>query len=110
MDTDLTRSLIRKTLERVGGPTPATGAVICLCAAWCDVCRDYRAVFEEIARTHPSLAFRWIDVEDEADDLGDLDIETFPTLLVSDGQTIRHAGPLVPQSAHLLHLLRNLSR
>ena len=109
MDTDLTRTLIRQTLERAAGPAPA-GAVICLCAAWCGVCRDYRAVFDEVARAHPSLVFRWLDVEDEADLLGDLDIETFPTLLVSDGQTILHAGPLLPQAAHLQRLLRGLSR
>jgi thiol-disulfide isomerase/thioredoxin len=108
VDPELIRTLIRQTLERSAGPPPA-GAVICLCAAWCGVCRDYRAVFDEAARTHPSLVFRWIDVEDEADDAGDLDIETFPTLLVSDGNTLLHAGPLNPQAAHLLRLLRNFA-
>lgn len=109
MDPELTRTLIRQTLERASGTLPS-GAVICLCAAWCGVCRDYRAVFDEAARTHPSLVFRWIDVEDEADDVGDLDIATFPTLLVSDGQNVLHAGPLVPQAAHLLRLLKNIAR
>lgn len=109
MDPELTRTLIRQTLAETAIPDPA-GAVICLCAAWCGVCRDYRAVFDEAARTHPSLVFRWIDVEDEAEDVGDLDIASFPTLLVSDGQTLLHAGPLVPQAAHLLRLLKNIAR
>jgi thioredoxin 1 len=47
-------------------------------------------------------------VEDGADALDDLDIETFPTLLVSDGTTLLHAGPLLPQAAHLLQLVRRL--
>jgi lipid A ethanolaminephosphotransferase len=38
--------------------------------------------FEEQARAHPGLRFAWIDVEDEAEAMGDVDIETFPTLLV----------------------------
>jgi len=106
---DLIHTLIRDTLARAPHPAPA-GVVICLCAAWCNLCQDYRAVFEEAARTHPALVFRWVDVEDEADALGDLDIATFPTLVVSNGQTVEHAGPLLPQAAHLLRLLRNLSR
>lgn len=109
MDNELTRALVQQTLDDAPAPAPA-GAVICLCAGWCGVCRDYRAIFDEVARAHPALVFRWVDVEDEADLLGDLDIETFPTLLVSNGHTLRHAGPLVPQAAHLLQLLRNLSR
>lgn len=109
MDPELTRALLQQTLGRAPAPAPA-GAVICLCASWCGVCRDYQAIFDDVARAHPGLVFRWVDVEDEADWLGDLDIETFPTLLVSDGQTLLHAGPLVPQAAHLLQLLRRLSR
>jgi thioredoxin 1 len=104
---DIYRQLVRQTLERTAGPPPA-GAVICLCAAWCGVCRDYQPVFDSIARAHPALVFRWLDVEDEADALDDLDIETFPTLLVSDGTTLLHAGPLLPQAAHLLQLVRRL--
>ena len=41
-----------------------------------------------------------------ADLLGDVDIETFPTLLVMAGAQVRFAGPLTPQPDTLRRLLR----
>ena len=59
--------------------------VACLCAAWCGTCREYRATFEALSGGFAGEAdFAWVDVEDEADALGDLDIENFPTLLIAD--------------------------
>ena len=52
------------------------------------------------------LHVRWIDIEDEAELVGDLDIETFPTLLIADGEHIRFAGPLTPQPETLRRVLR----
>jgi len=87
----------------------ATSAVICLCADWCDTCRDYRATFEQAAAQHPALAFRWLDIEDEAAALGDaVDVQTFPTLLIGDARTLRFAGPVLPQAGHLARLLQSL--
>ena len=47
---------------------------------------------------------RWVDIEDEAELLDDLDIETFPTLLVHDGARLRFAGVLTPQPETLRRL------
>ena len=58
--------------------------VVCLCADWCGLCRDYRAVLEEVAHRFSGNRFVWLDIEDQADWVGDMDIETFPTLLVAD--------------------------
>jgi thiol-disulfide isomerase/thioredoxin len=85
------------------------GAVICLCADWCSTCRDYRAVFDQAAAAHPGLAFRWLDIEDEAGALGDVDVETFPTLLIGDARAVRFAGPVLPQAGHLARLLQSLA-
>ena len=82
--------------------------MVCLCAQWCGTCRDYRALFDRLAHEHPSARFVWIDIEDEADVAGDLDVETFPTLLIADGQTARFLGPLLPQAAVLARLLESL--
>jgi thiol-disulfide isomerase/thioredoxin len=72
--------------------------VSCLCAAWCGSCRDYRATFDALAAQFADRAdFAWIDVEDEADALGDLDIENFPTLLIAEGETLRFLGVVTPQ-------------
>jgi thiol-disulfide isomerase/thioredoxin len=84
------------------------GALICLCADWCNTCRDYRAVFDQAAAAHPALAVRWLDIEDEADALGDVDVETFPTLLIGDARAVRFAGPVLPQAGHLTRLLQSL--
>ncbi len=104
-DPDL-RSLLADTLSA----TPATGAVICLCAAWCGTCRDFEAGFRQAASAHPHLVFRWLDVEDEAAALGDLDIETFPTLVIGGREGgVRFAGPVLPQTGQIPRLLQSLA-
>ena len=99
-------------------PDPAPGAapptappdwwVVCLCAGWCGVCRDYRGLFDALAQKHPETRFVWVDVEDEDELAGDLDVETFPTLLIADGKHVRFLGPLLPQTAVLARLLASL--
>ena len=80
-------------------------AVICLCAEWCGTCRDYRAGFESLAEMFPNMRFRWLDIEDCADDMGDLDVENFPTLLIRRGSAVLFFGTMLP---HLGHLRRTL--
>ncbi len=84
--------------------------VACLCAAWCRLCEDYRAVLREVAAElapcGQALRWHWIDIEDEADLLGDVDVETFPTLVIADSTAVRFAGPLTPQPETLRRLLR----
>ena len=86
--------------------------VACLCAAWCDLCESYRAVFDEVTAalagemTATTLRRHWIDIEDESDMVGDYDVETFPTLLVFDATQVRFAGPVTPQPQALRRLLR----
>jgi len=70
--------------------------VACLCAAWCGSCRDYRAGFDEMAERHPEKHFVWIDIEDQADVVGDLDVDNFPTLLIQGGETVAFFGPMPP--------------
>lgn len=82
--------------------------VVCLCAAWCNTCGDYRAVFEALAREWPDLRFEWVDIEDDAELAGDLDVETFPTVLVADAGQARFLGPLLPQPAVLGRLIASL--
>ena len=82
--------------------------VICLCAAWCGVCRDWRAAFDAAAGAHPQARFDWVDVEDEADALGEVDVETFPTVLIAQGSRPRFYGPVLPSAAQLGRLLASL--
>lgn len=82
--------------------------VTCLCAQWCGTCRDYARVFEQCQQALPQHRYRWIDIEDEADLVGDLDIETFPTLLVSQEGRAIFAGPILPRSSDIERLLQAL--
>ena len=72
--------------------------VACLCAAWCGTCATYRATFELLATRHPDKTFVWIDIEDQADIVGDLDVENFPTLLVQRGDTVGFFGTMLPDA------------
>ncbi len=82
--------------------------VICLCAQWCGTCRDWRPAREQLAASQPGLRFAWVDIEDQADDVGDIDIETFPTLLIARGPRARFLGPVLPQTAQIARLLASL--
>ncbi|MEO6352524.1 MAG: thioredoxin family protein [Burkholderiaceae bacterium] len=70
--------------------------VACLCAAWCGTCTDFRNSFEELATRHPDKQLVWIDIEDQADIVGDLDIDNFPTLLIQHGDTVAFFGTILP--------------
>jgi thioredoxin-like negative regulator of GroEL len=89
-------------------PADPRWLVICLCAEWCGTCRDYRAPLREVAADFPAHAFAWIDIEDEAELAGDIDIETFPTLLVLEGAQVLFYGPVLPGADGLRRLLRAL--
>lgn len=71
--------------------------VACLCAAWCDTCRAYRRTFDELAARHPDKRFIWIDIEDQADLVGDLDVENFPSLLIQRRDMVVFFGPVLPE-------------
>lgn len=71
--------------------------VACLCAAWCGTCRDYRAVFDALERRFGAQALcLWVDIEDEEDTLGDVDVVDFPTLLIAREDTVLFFGPVTP--------------
>jgi thioredoxin 1 len=73
--------------------------VACLCAGWCGTCTSYRTPFEELAGRHPDKHFIWIDIEDQADVVGDLDVDNFPTLLIQRHDMVAFFGPMLPDPA-----------
>jgi thioredoxin-like negative regulator of GroEL len=84
--------------------------IVCLCAAWCRTCDEYAPVLAqvsaELAASHGAVCQHWIDIEDEAELVGDFDVETFPTLVVIGPDGVRFAGPLTPQPDTLRRVLR----
>jgi thioredoxin 1 len=92
-------SLTLTTDNRADVATALAGprwTVACLCALWCGTCGSYRATFEELAARHPDTNFVWIDIEDQADVVGDLDIDNFPTLLIQHEDNVAFFGTVLP--------------
>ncbi|WP_255370332.1 thioredoxin family protein [Roseateles sp. YR242] len=80
------------------GQTPAsTLLVACLCAAWCRVCDTYRDDFAQLRQQYPGARFIWVDIEDDAELVDDLEVETFPTLLIGQQERLCFIGPVLPQ-------------
>lgn len=74
--------------------TDSVWSVACLCAAWCDVCSEFRSSFDVLAAEHPDKVLLWIDIEDEADVVGDFEVENFPTLLIARGDQVAFYGAI----------------
>lgn len=93
--------------------TPTSSApllVVCLCAEWCGTCRDYRSIFEEAAQAFShtgDMCFVWVDIEDESEFVDPVEVENFPTLLVSDADGVRFFGTVLPYKDTLWRLLRS---
>ena len=79
--------------------------IACLCAGWCDVCKQYRAGFDALALQYPEHQFIWIDIEDQSDLIGDLDVENFPTILMQRGDTVAFYGTMMPEPRQVARLL-----
>jgi hypothetical protein len=81
--------------------------VVCLCAAWCGACRDYRSVFDDASAAFGDQAtFSWVDIEDDAALLDDIDVENFPTLLIAAADRPLFFGPITPQPGTLARLVQ----
>jgi thioredoxin 1 len=82
--------------------------VSCLCAEWCDTCVDYRPGFLALREKFPGIEFRWIDIEDQADEVSDLEVENFPTIRVTRDEQVLFHGIQLPIHSHLERLLQEL--
>jgi len=94
-------------------PSPDPLLVACLCAQWCRTCDAYLDTLVTLRDAmrigHPDAAMRfvWVDIEDESELIGDLDIEDFPTLLLARGDHVLFFGPVTPHAQTLDRLVRS---
>lgn len=69
--------------------------VACLCADWCQICQTWQPAFERLARElSASARVMWVDIEDEEDTLGPVEVDDFPTLLVARGEEVLFFGTI----------------
>jgi len=74
------------------GQRPAR-LVACLCADWCHICQDFRAVFDALAQQFAADAqFVWVDIEDDEEALGGVEVDDFPTLLIAHDDSVAFFG------------------
>lgn len=86
---------------------PQRWLVACLCADWCHVCQDYRAVFGRLASEFAEVAeFVWVDIEDDEAALDGVEVDDFPTLLIARGDAICHFAVVVPSAPAAHKVLR----
>jgi thioredoxin 1 len=84
--------------------------VVCLCAAWCKTCSEFRDTFDNLAKAQPDAQYVWLDVEDDSALIGDIEIENFPTLAVFRGNSPFFYGVSMPQEGVVARTLASLSR
>jgi thioredoxin 1 len=82
--------------------------VVGLCAAWCNTCGEFFQNFEAVASDNVDATFLWLDIEDDADIAGDIDVENFPTLAIFERARPVHFGVSLPYAEHLRRLVRSI--
>lgn len=83
--------------------------VVALCAAWCNTCTEFRDGFDELAASRADCTFAWLDIEDDADVAGDIDVDNFPTIAVFHRGRPLHFGVSLPQAPIVARLLSALT-
>ncbi len=83
--------------------------VISLCAAWCHTCGEFRETFERIAVARGDVLFVWLDIEDDHEICGDIEVENFPTLAVFRGDIPVHFGVSTLHEATVARLIDELA-
>ena len=81
--------------------------VACLCAQWCGVCRGYADLFGQMRARFPQARFVWVDVEDQAELVDPIEVDTFPTLLIAAAGRPVFFGALAPQAGTLERIVRS---
>lgn len=88
---------------------PQRLVVVSFCAAWCETCNEFRVGYERVATARPHATFVWIDIEDDAEWAGDVDVENFPTLAFYRGGQTLHFGVSLPHETTIGRLIDALA-
>jgi len=82
--------------------------VVCFCADWCGSCREYRPQMEALADLRQDARFFWVDIEDHADMMGELDIDKFPTISIQRGNIVAFYSCIHPDAKLAERILQSM--
>lgn len=83
--------------------------LVLFCADWCTSCREFKSLFETLDAT--SLSKRWVDIENDFEAIGEIQIENLPTALVlSDDESSWYFGPIPPNLDFLEKLIMDINQ
>ena len=68
--------------------------------------RDEDQLTDRLGGEFPQAEFVWLDTEDDAGQVGELEIENFPTIEVKRGERVLFFGAMLPRHELLRRLLR----
>jgi thiol-disulfide isomerase/thioredoxin len=92
--------------ESTPSPNETGLLVACLCAQWCRTCGEYQPLFAQLQAEFAQARFQWIDIEDEADLVDPIEVENFPTILISVQGQARFFGTVTPHIDTLRRLVQ----
>lgn len=82
--------------------------IICLCAQWCVICREFEPAFQRLATDHPEHRWQSLDIEEHEALLADIEIENFPTLVIlNPAKQLCFAGTIEPRIDRLQRLMQS---
>jgi thiol-disulfide isomerase/thioredoxin len=103
-------TLKKKNYQSVLDVFPDEWVIACFCAGWCKSCRGYHADLARLARAYPKIAFFWIDIEEHADLMGDLDIDKFPSILIQYRNMVTFFSCITADIGQLERIMGSLLR
>ena len=78
-------------------------------ATWCKTSTEFRETFDRLAASNHDAKFVLLDVEDDSAQVGEIDIENFPTLAVFRGGKPLFYGVTMPQEGVVARTLARLA-
>jgi len=80
--------------------------VVTFCAQWCGTCRSFEDELRKLLDAHSHTRLLWLDIEDDAELVDDIDVENFPTVAIFRSGTPLYFGTTLPQQHVVSQLLR----
>ena len=93
-------------MTELANPAPGPLRVSCLCAQWCDTCNAYAPLFRSLRASFAQVRFDWIDIEDEAELVDPLEVDNFPSILISRDEQALFFGTVTPHLETLRRLIQ----